>query len=162
MGQAMNKLKKAEPTEEQQNKLTEDLQKIIDEVYDVDFAKGIVNFDDFYHAIFKITQKLSEKRGEMQYKLQSKEELQKIFTKYKKGTELSKDECGKIINETIKLENFSMGQGAINILLYVFGAPILALVAKRIIPGMKSIPDDVVIPIATSGSVVLLAKSNKL
>lgn len=79
-----------------------------------------------------------------------------------KGGELTKEECREIIGKMITLERFSVGQGAIDILLYLFGIPICALMAKRIIPGMKSISDDVVIPIATSGSVIFLAKTNKL
>jgi hypothetical protein len=75
---------------------------------------------------------------------------------------LTKSECSDIIKSLISVESFSVGQGAMDILLCLFGFPICAVMAKRIIPGMRSISDDIVIPLATSGSVVFLVKTHKL
>ncbi|XP_078178909.1 uncharacterized protein LOC144573095 [Carex rostrata] len=163
MGQAMDKFKKGESTPEQvDNKLPGDLAQIIDEVYNAELKEKDVGYDDLYHAIFNIIQKLREKNGALQFKLPSKEELNDEFKERSKGGKLTKQQCKEIIGKMITIERFSVGQGAIDILLYLFGIPICALMAKRIIPGMKSISDDVVIPAATSASVIFLAKTNKL
>ncbi|KAJ1695693.1 hypothetical protein LUZ63_012391 [Rhynchospora breviuscula] len=159
MGQVINKLKKGDPTPQQVEKLAE----IIDQVYEAELKDKDVKYDDLYHAIFLIIQKLRKKSGAMQYELPSKQELSDLFSRYhRRGGTLTKEECREIINGGIKLENFSVGQGAIDILLYLFGIPLCALMAKRAIPGMKSISDDVVVPLATSGSVIFLVKTHKL
>ncbi|KAJ4779477.1 transmembrane protein [Rhynchospora pubera] len=163
MGQVMNKLKKGDPTPQQVEKLAEDIKPIIDKVYEAELKdKKDVKYDDLYHAIFLIIQELRKKSGAMQYELPPKQELSDLFSKYHRTGTLTKEECRDIINRVIKLENFSVGQGAIDILMYLFGIPICALMAKRVIPGMKSISDDVVVPLATSGSVIFLVKTHKL
>ncbi|KAJ3687995.1 hypothetical protein LUZ61_017159 [Rhynchospora tenuis] len=165
MGQVMNKLKRGDPTPQQVEKLAEDIKPIIDKVYEAELKdKKDVKYDDLYHAIFLIIQELRKKSGAMHYELPSKQELSELFSQYhnpRKST-LTREECREIINRVIKLENFSVGQGAIDILLYLFGIPICALMAKRVIPGMKTISDDVVVPLATSASVIFLVKTHKL
>ncbi|KAF3336860.1 hypothetical protein FCM35_KLT19446 [Carex littledalei] len=163
MGQVMDKFKKGEPTPVQVEKLAEDIKPIIDKVYEAELKDKEVEYDDLYHAIFNIIQELREINGAMQFELPSKDELIEAFKAcHRSKGQLTKEECREIIGKMITLDGFSVGQGAIDILLYLFGIPICALIAKRIIPGMKSISDDVVIPVATSGSVIFLAKTNKL
>jgi len=60
------------------------------------------------------------------------------------------------------VDSFTFGRAAADILLVLFGLPVCALLTKRVVPGLKAISDDIVIPAATSGAVVYLAKSNKL
>lgn len=86
-----------------------------------------------------------------------------LLQKHKSSSgHLTQEECEKIMKELIKPENFSTGNNAIKILLCLYGFPICALFAKRMIPAMKSISDDVVIPAATSASVAFLCTTHKL
>lgn len=76
---------------------------------------------------------------------------------------LNKKEFEKIIEKVIKFDSFYVGQGAKDLFLYIFGVPIVALFAKRIVPGpIRTISDDLFIPAVTSGTVYYLAKTNKL
>lgn len=76
---------------------------------------------------------------------------------------LNKKEFEKIIEKVIKFDSFYVGQGAKDLFLYIFGVPIVALFAKRIVPGpTRAMSDDVFIPAVTSGTVYYLAKTNKL
>ena len=75
---------------------------------------------------------------------------------------LTKEEFTEITQRIVTVDSFTAGKAAIDVLVVLFGAPVCALLAKRIIPGLKSFSDDLVIPLATSGAVVYLAKTNKL
>jgi len=80
------------------------------------------------------------------------------------GTEkLTKEKFNQIISKVVSPDSFYVGQGARDVFLYIFGVPVLALLAKRVIPGpTQSISDDIVIPMATTGTVVYLARTNRL
>ncbi|KAK3138899.1 hypothetical protein QOZ80_5AG0374880 [Eleusine coracana subsp. coracana] len=122
------------------------------------------SFDEFYHAIYELIEMFCESRGQLQYRIPSKEELLDQYKKVqpKKGKELSKDDFEKIARGILKVDSFTFGKAAVDILVVLFGLPVCAVVTKRLIPGLKSISDDIVIPAATSGAVVYLAKTNKL
>ncbi|KAK1292500.1 hypothetical protein QJS10_CPB17g01843 [Acorus calamus] len=92
------------------------------------------------------------------------EDLEKVFKTYHPGDgQLTKEEFAKIMKEVMKLQNISAGQGAKDTLLYIFGIPIVALIAKRQLPlPTRAISDDVFIPAVTSATVVCLAMANKI
>lgn len=78
------------------------------------------------------------------------------------GGNLSREQFIKVTENIVEMGSFSFGKAASDVLMVLFGAPACALLAKRIVPGLKSFSDDVVIPAATSDAVVYLAKTNKL
>ncbi|XP_020087167.1 uncharacterized protein LOC109709368 [Ananas comosus] len=127
-------------------------------------GKEIKTFDEFYHAIFEMIEKFSLDKGSMQFKIPSKDKLEKAFKANHPNDKknLTKEEFEKIITSVIGFDSFFIGQGARDPLLFIFGAPVLTLLVKRFIPGLRSISDDIVIPAATSGSVIILAMTNKL
>lgn len=75
---------------------------------------------------------------------------------------LLKEEFKNIIKDVITFESFSMGKGALETIFFIFGAPICTFFLKRFIPGGARVSDDILIPAVTSGTVILLAKTNKL
>jgi hypothetical protein len=76
--------------------------------------------------------------------------------------DLTEKEFEEIARGILKVDSFTFGRAAVDMLVVLFGLPVFAVVTKRFIPGLKSISDDIVIPAATSGAVVYLAKTNKL
>jgi hypothetical protein len=79
-----------------------------------------------------------------------------------RGTNVTAQEFENIAKAILKIDSFTFGKAAVDILAVLFGVPVCALLTKRFVPGLKAISDDIVIPAATSGAVVYLAKSNKL
>lgn len=76
--------------------------------------------------------------------------------------ELKKDEFVEISKEVLKMESFTFGKATMEFAMFLFGAPACAFLAKRILPGLGWLSDDIVIPLATSGSVAYLIKSKRL
>ena len=81
---------------------------------------------------------------------------------HKTTGELKKDEFVKISKDMVGLGSFSFGQAATELMLLLFGAPVCALLLKRVVPGLGGLSDDIVIPLATSGSVAYLVHTKKL
>lgn len=82
--------------------------------------------------------------------------------KHHKGKEksLSKDEFQKILQDII-LDSGVTGMGIKDILLFIFGIPVITtFIKQRAAP--NAVPNDVFIPAVTSASVFLLAKLNKI
>ncbi|XP_010926994.1 uncharacterized protein [Elaeis guineensis] len=159
MGQAIPKFRKGDGKEQTSTK-PPDLSAIWEEEYN---KFTLEKFDEFYHQFYSIIEKLNEKGGAMQFKLPKKDDLKKAFERYHpgKGT-LTKEEFKKIMGEVIQLESFHVGKRAVDVLLFLFGVPVVSLLAKRVIPGAESIPEDILIPVATSGTVVFLTKTHRL
>ncbi|KAJ8477476.1 hypothetical protein OPV22_021203 [Ensete ventricosum] len=157
---------KKESTETNKTKASATLQKelvdIIDQHYDT-CVKDVKEFDNFYQALHEILGKLSESKGAIQLKLPSRDTLKAAFDKHtREGNSLLKEEFKNIIKDVITFESFSMGKGALETIFFIFGAPICAFFLKRFIPGAASVSDDILIPTVTSGTVILLAKTNRL
>ncbi|CAD6272261.1 unnamed protein product [Miscanthus lutarioriparius] len=149
-------------------------------------VKDVTEFDEFYHAIYELIEKFCEERGQLQYRIPPKEELKekyelaapyrradfsfsflRVFPQAQKfhkgrGTKVTAQEFENIAKAILKIDSFTFGKAAVDILVVLFGVPVCALLTKRFVPGLKAISDDIVIPAATSGAVVYLAKSNKL
>jgi ABC-type sugar transport system permease subunit len=87
---------------------------------------------------------------------------QRVNKSPQKGQNLSRKQFMELAGQVIKVNSFTFGKATMDVLVVLFGAPVCALLAKRVVPGLKSFSDDVVIPVATSGAVVYLAKTNKL
>ncbi|KAK3166539.1 hypothetical protein QOZ80_1AG0047030 [Eleusine coracana subsp. coracana] len=127
------------------------------------FVARVQTFDEFYHAIFELIEMFCEERGQFQYKIPEKETLRNAYTKHhKSGGELKKEELVAISREVVGLNSFTFGKTAVEIAIFLFGAPVCAVVAKRVLPGLRWMSDDVVIPLATSGSVAYLINSKRL
>ncbi|XP_047061280.1 uncharacterized protein LOC124668132 isoform X1 [Lolium rigidum] len=150
--------KKAELKPSEAKKLIEFMEKN----YQERVAK-VQSFDEFYHAIFELMELFCEERGQVQYRIPDKEKLQQAYIRHHKTAgELKKDEFVKISKEMVGLDSFSFGKAATEFLLLLFGAPFCALVVKRVLPGLRGLSDDIVIPLATSGSVAYLVHTKKL
>ena len=75
---------------------------------------------------------------------------------------VKKEELVAMNKEVVKVESFSLGKATVEFAMFLFGGPACAFLAKRILPGLGWLSDDVVIPLATSGSVAYLIKSKRL
>ncbi len=76
--------------------------------------------------------------------------------------QLKREEFIKIGKEVIRRDSFTLGKATMDFIMYLFGAPLCALAAKRILPGLRWISDDVAIPLATSASVAYLIRTKQL
>ncbi|KAF0922864.1 hypothetical protein E2562_002113 [Oryza meyeriana var. granulata] len=171
MGQGAAKAKQGEDQGEKKTdkdgkvekpKDAKNLIKFMEDNYDSKFT-NVSSFDDFYHAFYELIENFCANRGQLQYKIPSAKDLESHYKRVNpKGQNLNKKQFMDLVSQVIKLHSFTFGKAAMDVLVVLFGAPVCALLAKRIIPGLKSFSDDVVIPVATSGAVVYLAKTNKL
>ncbi|XP_044406658.1 uncharacterized protein [Triticum aestivum] len=144
------------------NDAKEQLIEFMDKNYDK--VKPTKTFDEFYHAIFELIEQFCEEQGQLQYRMPSKDKLAEVYKALRKpdGVNLTKGQFHTITENLVTVHSFSFGKAAFDVLVVLFGAPMCALLVKRVVPGLKSFSDDVVIPVATSGAVVYLAKTNKL
>ncbi|TVU36814.1 hypothetical protein EJB05_18762, partial [Eragrostis curvula] len=146
------------------------------------FVSGVQSFDEFYHAIFELIEMFCEERGQFQYKIPERKTLldayeAKLFVlpenlalpptlsdlkHHKSQGELKKEEFVAITRDVVGVNSFTFGKAAAEFAMFLFGAPLCAVVAKRILPGLGWLSDDVVIPLATSGSVAYLIKTKRL
>uniref|UniRef100_A0A0A9G738 Uncharacterized protein n=1 Tax=Arundo donax TaxID=35708 RepID=A0A0A9G738_ARUDO len=128
-----------------------------------DFVARVNTFDEFYHAIYELIEMFCEERGQFQYKMPEKETLLKAYNNHHKTEgELKKEEFVAISKEVIRVNSFTFGNASMEFLMFLFGAPACALLAKRILPGLRWLSDDIVIPLATSGSVAYLIHTKRL
>ncbi|OEL34081.1 hypothetical protein BAE44_0004892 [Dichanthelium oligosanthes] len=146
---------------------TEKLIEFMGSHYD-DVVARVQSFDEFYHAIFELIElflfrMFYEERGHLQYRIPEKRILQDAYSKHHKSEgELKKEEFVEISKEVLKVESFTFGKATIELGMFLFGVPACAFLAKRILPGLGWLSDDIVIPLATSGSVAYLIKSKRL
>ncbi|KAH0470972.1 hypothetical protein IEQ34_000695 [Dendrobium chrysotoxum] len=171
MGQAFRKLKPGQEDLLQKEQL--DIKKLIQDVLDQEFtnlASTIKTVDDFYHVIYEIVELLNEKKGAMQFKLPTIKSLQEEVAAVQKkrgayavqSDYLNHQELKEVILNVINIEDFQIGR-AKDIFLFIYGVPVVGLLAKRIIPGPTAyIPDEIFIPAMTSGTIILLAKTNRI
>uniref|UniRef100_A0A0D9VAE4 Uncharacterized protein n=1 Tax=Leersia perrieri TaxID=77586 RepID=A0A0D9VAE4_9ORYZ len=151
---------KAAPKNEKAD--TKKLIQFMEEQYEK-YVANVQTFDEFYHAIVELIEKFCEERGQVQYKIPTKKELEEAYNNHHKAEgQLKKEEFIKIGKEMIRRDSFTLGKATIDFVMYLFGAPLCALVAKRILPGLGWLSDDVAIPLATSGAVAYLIKSKQL
>ncbi|CAH9134865.1 unnamed protein product [Cuscuta epithymum] len=136
---------------------------IISECYDKYFVDTVNwNIADFCHAICQIVEDINSSIGSTQIRMPTTETLKQAYMKHHKeeGKKLSKEEFEKILREII-MDTGVTGIGAKDILFYLFGVPVTALLFKqRLLP--NAIPNEVFIPAITSATVFLLAKLNKI
>ncbi|KAF9592241.1 hypothetical protein IFM89_012817 [Coptis chinensis] len=160
MGQSMKKLATG-GTDETKAK---EIGPIIEECYNTYFAdpSKVQTMADFYRAVCQTVEELNKRIGGTQFRVPSKEVLVKAFKEHHegKGNSLTKEEFGKILKDVI-FDTGLLGTGAKDVLFYIFGVPMAALLIKqRLAP--KAIPNDVFIPGVTSATVFVLAKLNKI
>ncbi|KAK8929025.1 hypothetical protein KSP39_PZI017552 [Platanthera zijinensis] len=173
MGQAWKKPKPGDQIASQQKEDVE-IKTLIQNHLEANFSRmesSIQNIDDFYHSIYEIVEMLSAKKEAMQFKLPTTASINKVVNEVlekrgriaSKNFPLTKEEVKEVITKLIKIENFHIGKSSKDIFLFIFAIPAIGLIAKRIIPGpTASIPDELFIPLATSGTIVALAKANRI
>ncbi|XP_039136630.1 uncharacterized protein LOC120273947 [Dioscorea cayenensis subsp. rotundata] len=163
MGQAMNKLTSRKSDE---HKDKNGLIKLIEDEINEYFKNNVtINSDThFCHIVYEIIEKISKKSRAMLLELPEREKLSEAYRRFHtSGDFLTKKEFRDIITEVIKMDSLHVGQSAKDIFLGIFCAPMIALLAKRVLPGPTAyISDEVFIPAATSCSVLFLAKTNRL
>ncbi|TKW18916.1 hypothetical protein SEVIR_5G463900v4 [Setaria viridis] len=164
VGQQSQSSQKGEKAEPESPKLsdTKKLIEFMESHYD-EFVARAQTFDEFYHAIFELIEMFCEERGQLQYRIPEKRILEDAYKKHHRSEgELKKDEFVEISKEVLKMESFTFGKATMEFAMFLFGAPACAFLAKRILPGLGWLSDDIVIPLATSGSVAYLIKSKRL
>ncbi|KAL6853908.1 hypothetical protein ACP4OV_019937 [Aristida adscensionis] len=128
-----------------------------------DFVSRVQTFDEFYHAIFELIEMFCEERGQFQYKIPEKKTLENAYNRHHRSEgAVKKEEFVAMSKEVVGLSSFTFGKAAVEFVMVLFGAPVCAVLAKRILPGLGWLSDDVVIPLATSGSVAYLINSKRL
>ncbi|KAH7667120.1 EF-hand-containing protein [Dioscorea alata] len=166
MGQGMNKLtsRKSDVPNDKNG-----LNKLIEGEINEYFKNEVIIDNDghthFCHIVYEIIEKISKKSGAMLFELPEKEKLSAAYKKFhaNSGSVLTKKEFRDILTEVIEMDSVHVGQSAKTIFLAIFGAPVIALLAKGLLPGPISyISDEVIVPVATSCTVLLLAKTNRL
>ncbi|KAF8642117.1 hypothetical protein HU200_067376 [Digitaria exilis] len=161
VGDERQSSQKAEP-ESPKHSDTKKLVEFMESHYD-EFVAGAQTFDDFYHAIFELIEKFCEERGQFQYRIPKKRDLEEAYSKHHKSEgDVSKEEFVEMGKEVFKVESFTFGKATVELGMFLFGLPACAWMAKRVLPGLGWLSDDVVIPLATSGSVAYLIKSKRL
>ncbi|GMI79625.1 hypothetical protein like AT2G41200 [Hibiscus trionum] len=115
----------------------------------------------FYRAVCETIEEINKKLGSTQLNVPKTTTLQLAYGRYKEAAEgeLSKDEFQEILQEVL-IESGFAGVGAKDILMYLFGLPLTALMLKR--QANLKIHDDIFIPAITSATVFLLAKLHKI
>ncbi|XP_074591099.1 uncharacterized protein LOC141846987 [Curcuma longa] len=148
--------------------LEKELEDLINDQYHTTYVKPVGSAHDFYHAIHEIIEKLNERKGAIQFRLPSKEELKNKYEEHrgphKEGKMLTREEFNKIAKDTLKIDKITWRKRALETMFFMFGAPIGAVVATRLIPGggASLIPDDILVPAVTSLTAILLAKTNRI
>ncbi|XP_051138891.1 uncharacterized protein LOC127256760 [Andrographis paniculata] len=117
---------------------------------------------DFYHAVCQTVEEINRAIGSTQIRVPRSDTVRAAYDKHHKGKgkRLTKNEFQNIVQMVI-LDSGITSFGAIEILLYIYGAPIAAWAIKQRL-GPKSIPNEVFIPAITSATVYLLAKLSKI
>ncbi|KAG0541055.1 hypothetical protein BDA96_03G463100 [Sorghum bicolor] len=128
-----------------------------------DVVARVQSFDEFYHAIFELIEMFCEERGQLQYRIAEKKTLEEAYNKHHRSDgNVTKEEFDAMSREVVTGGSFRVGKASVELGMLLFGAPACALLAKRILPGLGWLSDDVVVPLATSGSVAYLIKSKRL
>ncbi|CAI9287640.1 unnamed protein product [Lactuca saligna] len=141
-----------------------DIGPLVGKCYDKYFADPNKKWNsaEFYHAVCETVEEMNKMLGSTQFHVPKSSTLEQAYNKHHKGKEksLSKDEFQKILQDII-LDSGVTGMGIKDILLFIFGIPVITtFIKQRAAP--NAVPNDVFIPAVTSASVFLLAKLNKI
>ncbi|XP_023743574.1 uncharacterized protein LOC111891736 isoform X2 [Lactuca sativa] len=141
-----------------------DIGPLVGKCYDKYFADPTKKWNsaEFYHAVCETVEEMNKMLGSTQFHVPKSSTLEQAYNKHHKGKEksLSKDEFQKILQDII-LDSGVTGMGIKDILLFIFGIPVITtFIKQRAAP--NAVPNDVFIPAVTSASVFLLAKLNKI
>ncbi|KAG9458028.1 hypothetical protein H6P81_002536 [Aristolochia fimbriata] len=170
MGQTINKLSKGMKLP-QQTVLQADgeaIKKIVDRCYstlleDVNNTKPISQ-TYFHHAVCKTVEAINvELGGSTQILIPSYTKIIELYEKNRDrwSGQITRDKFVNILRELITGAQIG-GRGKFrDILLYIYGFPVTALLIKQILVP-DAISNDILIPAATSASVFALAKQNKI
>lgn len=89
--------------------------------------------------------------------------MQEHHGSHEEGKKLTREEFEKIAKGALKIDKITWRKLALETIFFMFGAPIAAVVAKRLIPGGNSlVPDDILVPAVTSFTAVVLANINRI
>ncbi|XVF07106.1 hypothetical protein REPUB_Repub06bG0109900 [Reevesia pubescens] len=144
------------------NKKSKAIDLVIEECYQTYFRDNNEwNTAKFYRAVCETVEEINKKLGSTQLSVPKTTTLEFAFAKYNKPADgdLSKEEFQGILQELL-IETGFTGIGAKDIIFYLFGVPITALMIKK--RTALKIHDDLFIPAITSATVFLLAKLKKI
>ncbi|XP_059291119.1 uncharacterized protein LOC132044635 [Lycium ferocissimum] len=136
---------------------------VIEECYERHFKnseKG--SLEMFCRAVCLTVEAVNEKLGSTQFRLPEIKKLERLYKDYEicGGKSLTKEEYQKMLQEII-VDTKVTGSGAKDILLYLFGVPVTALLIKQsVIP--QAVRNEIFIPVVTSATVFLLAKLHQI
>ncbi|KAD3338611.1 hypothetical protein R6Q59_026536 [Mikania micrantha] len=141
-----------------------DIGPIIGKCYDKYFSEPNKKWNsvEFYHAVCEIVEEMNKMLGSTQFHVPKTSTLENAYNDHHKGKDksLSKEEFQRILQDII-MDSGVTGMGIKDILLFIFGIPIVTtFIKQRAAP--NAVPNDVFIPAVTSASVFLLAKLNKI
>ncbi|PIA60146.1 hypothetical protein AQUCO_00400799v1 [Aquilegia coerulea] len=161
MGQTMHTLATGRTEEKKANEIGT----IIEQYYDTYFPDPdkVCTMADFYRAICQTVEEINKKIGGTQLRVPSKEILEKAYKKHRhedKDKALTKEEFRKILKD-VMFDTGLLGTGAKDIIFFIFGAPMTALLIKQKL-APKAIPNAILIPGVTSATVFVLARLNKI
>ncbi|XVE60979.1 hypothetical protein DITRI_Ditri06bG0004000 [Diplodiscus trichospermus] len=144
------------------NKKSKEINSVIEKCYKTYF-KDTKDWTPpkFYRAVCETIEEVNKKLGSTQLTVPKTSTLEVAYERYRelaKG-ELSKEGFQEILQEVL-IESGFTGIGAKDIMMYIFGIPVTALMIKR--RAAPNIPEDLFIPAITSATVFLLAKLNKI
>ncbi|PKI31964.1 uncharacterized protein LOC116195572 [Punica granatum] len=160
MGQSINKL--ASGSGERKAK---EFAPILEAYYDGYIAnrgEEDLNLGDFYRIICETVEEINKKLGNTQFRVPKVSTLRQAYETHHqgRGKSLTKEEFQQILQEVIVDTGFT-GVGAKDILLYIFGVPVLSLLIKqRVLP--RAVSNEIFIPAITSATVFVLARFNKI
>ncbi|KAI3525968.1 hypothetical protein L1887_05107 [Cichorium endivia] len=141
-----------------------DIGPVVGKCYDKYFADPNKKWNsaEFYHAVCETVEEMNKILGSTQFHVPKSSTLEEAYNKHHQGKEksLSKEEFQKILQDII-LDSGVTGMGIKDILLFIFGIPIITTFIKQK-AAPNAVPNDVFIPAVTSASVFLLAKLNKI
>ncbi|KAL5228698.1 hypothetical protein ABZP36_016963 [Zizania latifolia] len=115
-------------------------------------------------TIKKLNEMFSEERGYLQYKIPEREKLVETYKQhYTVRGQRKRWELIKIGDEVvIRGDSFTLGgKATMDNIMFLFGAPVSAVAARRIVPGLGWLSDDVVLPLATSGAVAYISRQDE-
>ncbi|KAF5474259.1 hypothetical protein F2P56_006173 [Juglans regia] len=137
--------------------------KILGSCYDTHIANSPKEwtFAEFYRVVCDTVEEINKQLGCTQILVPKADKLQDAYKKYHPGEgKLTKDEFQKIFQEVVSGTGVA-GIGIKDSVLYIFGVPLTAWAVKqRVLP--RAIPNEIFIPVATSVTVLIMAKLNKL
>ncbi|GLT95808.1 hypothetical protein SLE2022_134700 [Rubroshorea leprosula] len=156
--------------------------RIVERCYQTHFADVMdCTSADFYRAVCETVEEINKKLGSTQFSVPKITTLKLIFAKHLNALEkvtdedatdksaeiatyetlITREKFEEILQEVIVESGFTTDFRVMDILTYIFGVPVTALIIKQYF-GLEAIPDYLFITVITTATVFLLAKLHKI